>query len=231
VVPIAAVLAVALTTLGGAALVTRQAGGGAGPATDTASTSGLPAVPSAGTARGPGVVAGASTTSRSSRSGGAAEARLQDLRRLVTRVRVPATARPARDAAGVTVSYTGSHLVDGDPSTAWRMRGDGRGRTLTVTFSRPVRLAKVGLVNGYAKVDAASGTDRYAQQRRVTRVVWRAGGVGPVTQALVDGARTPQLVAMVTPPIRTLTVTILATAPGNPHFDYTALGEIALEGP
>ena len=176
------------------------------------------------------MVAGASTSTQSSRSPGTAGARPVDLRRFVARVRVPATAPPARDASGATVTYSATHLIDGDPSTAWRMRGDGRGRSLTLTFSRPVRLARVGLVNGYAKVDPSSGTDRYTQQRRVTRVVWRAGGAATLHQTLADGVRTPQLIGMATPPIRTLTLTILATAPGDPRFDFTALGEVVLEG-
>jgi hypothetical protein len=34
-------------------------------------------------------------------------------------------------------------------------------------------VAEVGLVPGYAKTDAASGVDRYAENNRITKVRWR----------------------------------------------------------
>lgn len=226
--PVAAVLALALVVLG-AAWLARESTDASAPSSGTASSYGPHPGSATGAGRGAGVVAGTSTTAGSS-PGAAADGSRHDLRLLVARVRVPAVAPPARDAAGLPVTYVAAHLVDGDPSTAWRMRGNARGRSVTVTFMRPVTLARVGLVNGYAKVDRASGIDRYRQQRRVTRVLWRAGAAAEVTQDLADGVRTPQLVPLAASQVRELTLTILATVPGNPRFDFTSLGEIELEG-
>ena len=47
------------------------------------------------------------------------------------------------------------------------------GETLVLDLGGSVRVAEVALVPGYAKTDAADGTDRYAENRRITAVRWR----------------------------------------------------------
>ncbi|WP_062299174.1 NADase-type glycan-binding domain-containing protein [Demequina maris] len=79
------------------------------------------------------------------------------------------TADESTDAAGNAVSYDAVNIADGDPATAWRKSSDDWSGDdyLLVTFDQPVTLTSAGLINGYAKVDKASGTDRYVQNHRL----------------------------------------------------------------
>jgi len=217
-----AALVLALVGVGGLAFAVRHNGSRPGAESSTAATS--PLRPAATAARARPFSSPASPAKASPGTAGTSA-----LRRLVARVLVPGTAASALDAAGARVTYGAGHLVDGDPATAWRTRGNAAGHTIIVTFSESVVLTRVGLVNGYAKIDAASGVDRYRQNRRVVRVTWRAGGHA-VHQRLTDGVRTPQFVAFPATPTRTLTLRIDATARGGAGFDDTALGELELEG-
>jgi hypothetical protein len=58
--------------------------------------------------------------------------------------------RPERN-----LTYSIRNTLDGNPDTAWNSDsdkiGDGVGATLTYRFGSPVRLARIELVNGYAK--------------------------------------------------------------------------------
>jgi len=78
---------------------------------------------------------------------------------------VPATATSSTDFDGNVVRYDARNMLDGVPSTCWRMPGDGSGETITVKLPDATRLTSVGLINGYAKTDTdASGNplDWYA---------------------------------------------------------------------
>jgi hypothetical protein len=76
------------------------------------------------------------------------------------------------DSAGNLVSYSPGNVYDEDMTTAWRCDGDGTGQQLTVDLAGKTRIGEVGLVPGYAKTDARSGIDRYAENDRITRVRW-----------------------------------------------------------
>ena len=76
------------------------------------------------------------------------------------------------DAAGRRVGYDPSNIYDGDTSTAWRCDGSGVGQRVTIELPEETTIGEVGLVPGYAKTDAASGADRYAENNRITRVRW-----------------------------------------------------------
>ncbi len=144
---------------------------------------------------------------------------------------MPATSRPAPDAAGRPVTYVASHLVDRKPGTAWRMDGDGTGSTLVFTFDRLVTFTSVGLVNGYAKVDPVDGTDRYPQMRRILRVTWTFDGASPVPQFLADGDHTPQSIPVAPVTARVVSLSIDATTlPGEAGFDWTPISEVYLTG-
>ena len=82
------------------------------------------------------------------------------------------TAPPGVDSSNSPVSYAAENAFDDDPSTAWRCNGKAHGESLTFTLPAGVDVAEVGLVPGYAKTDSASGTDRYAENNRITRVRW-----------------------------------------------------------
>lgn len=141
---------------------------------------------------------------------------------------VPATSRDAVDAGSRPVTYAAANLFDGRTSTAWRADGDLEGQVLTFTFDRPRQLSKVGLVNGYAKVDPVSRADRYAQTRRITRVTWTVDGQ-EVVQDLRPDDRDEQVVRFPPVVVRSVSLRLDAvTAPGDPRFDETAISEVVL---
>ncbi len=143
---------------------------------------------------------------------------------------VPATSPDAVDGAGGSVGYAAANMLDGDPTTTWRMDGDGTGRVVTFVLDGPREVDAVGLVNGYAKDDPATGTDRYDQGRRITRVTWTVGDQR-VTQDLRDGDRAAQTVSLPPTTAETITLRIDAvTEPGVARFDQTAISEVVLRG-
>ncbi|HEY1015869.1 MAG TPA: hypothetical protein VGE07_24380, partial [Herpetosiphonaceae bacterium] len=77
-------------------------------------------------------------------------------------------APPAVDRAGNPIEYKPDYVLDADPATAWRSRelapGEtGAGEFLEVVFDRQVTIQRIGIIPGYAKVDAIDGTDRFTQ--------------------------------------------------------------------
>ena len=142
-------------------------------------------------------------------------------------VQATATAPNGTDARGMVVSYAATNLVDGDPSTAWRVPGAGQGVVLTLRFAEPVIVTRIGLIPGYAKVDPTDGTNRFFQNRRVHRV--RYGAVGVSREASFLDQPELQSVEVVSKPSTEVTVEILeSTAPGN--RDFTAVSEIEVLG-
>jgi hypothetical protein len=135
------------------------------------------------------------------------------------------------DGGGERVSYAAANLVDGDPATTWRATGDARGTSLRLRFPVPRVVTVVGLVNGYAKRDPASGDDRYLEERRVTAVTWTFDDGTTYAQVLDDGVRAVQRLAV--DPVRTSGVTVridVTTAPGDADRDYTAISEVEVMG-
>jgi hypothetical protein len=144
-------------------------------------------------------------------------------------VTAAATAPAGTDAGGNPVSYEAANVTDGDPTTTWRMPGDGRGVELRFDFPQPVTVTGAGLINGYAKLDPWNGADRYAEERRILAVTWAFDGGGAVHQDLVDGIRDVQRTSM--EPVTTTSVILSigdTTPPGDPARDYTAISEVDL---
>ena len=147
---------------------------------------------------------------------------------------VPLTAPPGQDIRGNIVPYTADNMLDGVPSTTWRMPGDGTGQTLTFTLDAESVLTEVGLINGYAKIDRAGDgpeVNWYLRNRRVTEVEWGFDDGTTVKQALVQSDR------MQTLPIQpeettTVRLTLLSvSAPGARNGrDYTAISDVTLVG-
>jgi hypothetical protein len=138
------------------------------------------------------------------------------------------TAPSSVDAGGHRVSYRAGNVIDGKRSTAWRTQGDGRGETLTLAWEGPVRLAAVGLVPGYDKRDSYDGSDRFAQNRRVSaaRIVLSDGSAWDVT---IKDSRELQFFA-IEGLTESVTIEILATVPGQPGFDDTVISEVSVLG-
>lgn len=149
----------------------------------------------------------------------------------LAQVEASATGRPGADVAGDPVAYDAANVLDGDPSTAWRIEGDGTGTTLTFTFDEPVAITSVGMINGYAKTDrGADGTieDWYAQNRVVTEARWDLGDGDVVEQDLGRDTQA-QRIDVATVVTRTITLTIAGVSDAAGR-DNTPISEVELFG-
>jgi hypothetical protein len=109
-----------------------------------------------------------------------------------TQVNVGCQAPQSTDGAGDPVVYVPEQMLDGTMNTAWRCNGNGVGQVVTFGFPAGTTISQVGLVNGYAKVDPASGTQRYSEYRRITQVTWTFANGTSFQQSLNDGVETVQ---------------------------------------
>jgi hypothetical protein len=142
---------------------------------------------------------------------------------------------PSRDAAGAVVDYGPERMVDGRTDTAWRCDGDGAGKTIKVTFSSPARIVQIGIVPGYAKIDPADGTDRYAQNRRIAQVRYTFDDGTTVEQTLATDAGTRSVQTVAVPGVTSsgMTVSIVRSVPGtavgaNRASDRIAISELTV---
>lgn len=137
----------------------------------------------------------------------------------------------SRDSAGTPVGYDPDNLVDRDAATAWRCPGSGVGVRIVLTYTVPITVSAVGMLPGYAKIDPSDGTDRYPQNRRITRARWTFDDGTSVVQDL-DGSsarRDFQSIRVASITTGTITLDILDTsAPGSRN--YAAISEIGIYG-
>jgi hypothetical protein len=139
-----------------------------------------------------------------------------------------ATAPDNFDDAGTPTTYAVDNVVDRNPSTAWRTKGDGHGVTIDLSWPTRSRITEVGLIPGYAKVDPVSGRDRFPLNRRIDEVRWRFDDGTVVPQHFVDG---PRLQTISVDVIATsVTIEIASTIPGHPDYDYTAISDVSVVG-
>jgi len=80
------------------------------------------------------------------------------------------TAPDGTNACDATTNYAVDNVKDGDPTTAWRVLGDGRDQSIKLTFPAPARVTELRMVIGYAKVDPCDNTDRWPQGYRASVV-------------------------------------------------------------
>lgn len=141
------------------------------------------------------------------------------------------TAPAGVDSSGAPVTYDAVHVADGALDTAWRCPGDAAGVRLVLDFGRPVRVASVAVVPGYAKVDPHDGSDRFTQNRTVTAVDW----------AFEDGTQARQSIPepqpafaehVISPTALSKTVVLVVVGTGNPAAvrDFTAISEVQVRG-
>lgn len=135
---------------------------------------------------------------------------------------------PGADAAGRRVTYDAVHAVDEDYTTAWRCGGAGTGVRLTLELGQRARLGELALVPGYAKTDPESGTDRYAENNRITKIRWTFANGRSVVQTLDGSPVKRDLQFLRIPPVETDSVTleILESVPGSRNT--VAISEIVL---
>jgi hypothetical protein len=133
-----------------------------------------------------------------------------------TQVKVGCQAPQTTDDAGHPVSYAPEQMSDGNMNTAWRCNGDGVGQVVTFEFPAGATIVEVGLVNGYAKVDPASGAKRYGEYRRITKVTWTFANGTAFQQSLKDGVTAVQKLSIPSQPGDRVTLTIEASSdPGS----------------
>jgi len=151
------------------------------------------------------------------------------------RAEVPDVAPAGRDVNGNPIDYGADNLFDDDPQTAWRMPGSGAGDDVVIRLDRPATITRVGLINGYAKVDRdAQGDDVrwYPRNRRILTVEWRFDDGTTLTQKL---QQRPGLQTIDVPDVTTQTVTlhlvrVSPPKPGRLGRDYTAISDVLLRG-
>ena len=119
---------------------------------------------------------------------------------------------PAVDSAGRQHSYEAPNAIDGDLTTAWRCSGT-QGQRLSMSFVCGVHLTAVGIDPGYDKVDV-DGSDRFTQNRKVTRVTWTFDDGTSVEQQLRPERGIQTMPVDTT--TRTATMTVTATVDGQP---------------
>lgn len=135
------------------------------------------------------------------------------------------TAPDGIDSAQRVIGYAADNMIDGDPSTAWRAPGTGVGETIVLEFSQPCRLSSVRLLNGYQKTDPIDNTDRWKQNRRVSKLEIRAGAGATVADLDISTKRW-QVVDVGTSGVSQISLQILGSAPAKSARDYIAISEI-----
>jgi hypothetical protein len=151
-----------------------------------------------------------------------------------TQVKVGCQAPQTTDDAGNPVYYVPEQMFDGKMNTAWRCNGNGIGQVVTFEFPAGTSIAEVGLVNGYAKVDPASGAKRYGEYRRITKATWTFADGASFQQSLEDGVKTVQKLSIPSQSGDQVTLTIEAsTGPGSNARgrDAVLISEIAFGSP
>jgi hypothetical protein len=151
-----------------------------------------------------------------------------------TRVKVGCQAPRTTDGAGNPVSYMPEQMFDGNMNTAWRCNGNGTGQVVTFEFPAGTSIVEVGLVNGYAKVDPATGAQRYGEYRRITKATWTFANGTSFDQSLEDGVKTVQKLSIPSQPGDEVTLTIEAsTSPGSNARgrDSVLISEVAFGSP
>ena len=151
-----------------------------------------------------------------------------------TQVTVGCQAPQSTDGAGAPVVYVPEQMSDDKMNTAWRCNGNGVGQVVTFGFPAETTIAQVGLVNGYAKVDPASGTQRYGEYRRITKVTWTFANGSSFQQSLHDGVETVQKLSIPPQSGGHVTLTIEAsTEPGSTARgrDAVLISEVVFGGP
>ena len=137
----------------------------------------------------------------------------------------------SRDATGARVTYEPDLAVDDDPESAWRCPGDGVDESLVLDLGGSLRVAEVGLVPGYAKTDPADGTDRYAENRRLTMVRWRFDDGTTVEQELDPDPANRELQTTRMPPTATSRLVMEIVASSDGSRDTVAVSDLRIATP
>lgn len=123
-------------------------------------------------------------------------------------------------------------MTDGRWDTAWRVQGNGIGESLVLEFDRPIRVDEIQVLPGYAKLDPADGTDRFWQNRRVSRVRFEFSDGTQTTAQFIELAQLQG--QRIEPSVVTTFVRIViedTTAPAQVDGrDYAPISEVVVIG-
>jgi hypothetical protein len=124
----------------------------------------------------------------------------------------------------VLATHVPGHLMDNDPATAWVSLGDGSGESVTVKFSAPVRVVRLGIFNG------KQGTGAFGLRNRIARgrVVYPDGDEIPFA---LDDTGGEQLVPCDSgKPVESFDVVVDKVTPKGPKAEHrgVAVSEIKL---
>jgi hypothetical protein len=144
----------------------------------------------------------------------------------VTVVEASCQSDPSRDASGTEITYEAALAIDAQSDSAWRCPGDGVGETLVIDLGGPVRVAELGLVPGYAKTDPTDGTDRYAENRRLTAVRWRFDDNTTVEQELNPDAKSRDLQTLRIPVTTTEQLALEIVSSSDGARDAVAISDL-----
>jgi serine/threonine protein kinase len=137
------------------------------------------------------------------------------------------TAPPGVDACGDEVPFEVNRVIDGDATTAWRTPGNGVGEEITVVFNEPVRIVRIGLIPGYNKIDPCDQSNRFAENRVISRVEYTFPSSEPVTQRFAPNPSFQYVELDVE--TTQFTVVIRETEAQGPR-DFTVISEIEVYG-
>jgi hypothetical protein len=140
------------------------------------------------------------------------------------------TSDPSHDVSKKSFSYEPEKAIDSSRDTAWRCDGDGVGQWLKIDFRGQVTLTSIGIVPGYAKTDPSDGTDRYAQNRRISAVEYTFDDGSIVTQRFDTGTvnRSTQTLPLSDVSTSHVTITILGSVSGEATRGQQPFNKIAI---
>lgn len=147
----------------------------------------------------------------------------------------PAPVSPGQDFSGQTQRYPAANMLDGDPSTAYRMNGDRTDTTITFDLDEEATIREVGIVNGFAKTDtdpSGASVDWYSGNRRVLAVEWTFDDGTVVSQDLSETTdlQTIAVDGVTTESVELRLVEVSPPGSGKWGRDVTALGTVLLRG-
>ncbi|MPZ62614.1 MAG: hypothetical protein GEU93_15240 [Propionibacteriales bacterium] len=135
------------------------------------------------------------------------------------------------DAGGKKVRYVADNMLDRKRATAWRCNGAGRGVTLVIRLGGRTEVASVGLVPGYAKTDPVDNTNRYRENRRISKVRWTFGNGAWIEQRFNTSPNDRSLQTMRIPAVKTGKVSITIKGSVKARRNTIAISTVRLGSP
>jgi hypothetical protein len=132
-------------------------------------------------------------------------------------VRASNTATSALDACGDKHTYEPANVVDRNPKTSWQVAGTGTDQWIELSYDKPIRVDRVGIIPGYAKIDPCDGTDRFYQSYTVRKaeILFSDG-----SNVVADFERKPEKQFVDVPNIETTSMRVTILASHSPKLHH-----------